>query len=130
MLHPALSDTDLWDQLDQYTHELAEVRRDSSEALEQQTATADVLKVISRSTFDLQGVLETLIELAGRQCRADQAVIRLGRGGLYYHVASYGFAPNHIERMRREPLTPNRSIVGRALFEGGPVHVLDGSVRP
>jgi GAF domain-containing protein len=125
-----LSDTDLRDQLDQHRRELAEVRRHLSEALEQQTATSDVLKVISRSTFDLQGVLETLIESAGRLCRADQAVIRLEKDGLYYHVASYGFAPNHIERMRHEPLTPERSIVGRALLEGRPIHVVDAQSDP
>ena len=68
--------------------------RELSELLQQQTATADVLKVISRSTFDLQVVLNTLVELAARLCRADKAAIRLVKDGSYHHVASYGFTPN------------------------------------
>ena len=105
------------------TRLLSELR----ESLQQQTATADVLKVISRSTFDLQKVLDTLVEFAARLCRADRTAIRLVRGNLYYYSASFGFLDDHTERMRGEPLKPGRgSIVGRVALEGKSIHVIDG----
>src|SRR5262249_1844771 len=97
------------------------------ESLQQQTATADGLKVITRSTFDLQTVLDTLVESAARLCHADRTVIRIARGGLYHHVSDYGFLPEVTERMMREPVEPTDagSMVGRVLFEGKAVHLID-----
>jgi GAF domain-containing protein len=101
------------------------------ESLEQQSATADVLKVISRSTFDLQTVLDTLVESAARLCRADRTAIRIGKDGLYYHVANYGFSPEVGQRMMRDPVEPTGwTMVGRVLAEGKAVHVLDAQADP
>ena len=105
--------------------------RELSESLQQQTATADVLKVISRSTFDLQVVLNTLVESAARLCRADKAAIRLVKDGSYHHVASYGFTPEHEEYMKHRSLTPDRgSVVGRVVLEGKAVQIEDIKADP
>ena len=102
-----------------------------SAALDQQTATADVLKVISRSAFDLQTVLQTLIELAGRLCRADRAAIRLARAGAYHCVAIFGFPPAHVDYMKAHPIIPDRtSVVGRVALEGKSIHITDLQSEP
>ena len=101
------------------------------ESLQQQTATADVLKVISRSTFDLRTVLNTLVELAGRLCQADRAAVRLARDGSYYQLGSYGFSAEQDEFMERQPLQPDRgSVTGRVVLEGKTVHVVDTQSDP
>ena len=105
--------------------------RELRESLQQQTATADVLKVISRSTFDLQTVLDTLVELAGHLCRADRVAIRLARDGLYHNVASYGFPTKHVAHMRSHPVAADRtSIVGRVVLAGKSVHIPDADADP
>jgi signal transduction histidine kinase len=102
------------------------------ESLQQQTATADVLKVISRSTFDLQAVLDTLVESAARICQADIGHIALPtEGGSFRTRASYGFSPELKAEFAHLEFKPGReSVTGRALLERATVHILDAQTDP
>src|SRR5207244_9981573 len=89
------------------------------ESLQQQTATADVLKAISRSTFDLKSVLQTLIESAAQLCEADQATITRQVNGVFFRAEFYGFSAEFIECARSIPVVPESgSAHGRAWLEG------------
>jgi signal transduction histidine kinase len=119
-----VSSARLEDRVEQRTQEL-------KEALQQQTATAEIFKVISRSTFDLQTVLDTLVESAARLCEADRATINRQRGTAFQQVASYGQTPEHAAFMAAHPIPAGRgSLVGRTIEEGKDVHIHDVLADP
>ena len=96
------------------------------ESLQQQTATANVLKIISHSTFDLKAVLNTLVESAARLCETEMAAIPRLTGSDLRHFASYGYTPDFQEFLERHPIVPGRgTATGRAALEGKTVHIPD-----
>jgi len=122
----AIENVRLFTELQEKNLALTRAHAQVTESLEQQTATAEVLKVISRSTFDLQPVLDTLIENAARLCDARRGVILRRDGDAYHGVAFYNASAELVDFIKRHPVTPGRhTITARVALERRTIHVAD-----
>src|SRR6476660_5164216 len=122
---------DVRKEISRLTRELAEALEREKAAHQQQTATADVLKVISRSTFDLQMVLDTLVESATRLCDAGRAIIWRPFGDVYKIAAAFNLTASHKEKLEELSIRPGRgTAIGRTLLGGKTVHIHDAQTDP
>jgi transcriptional regulator with GAF, ATPase, and Fis domain len=115
----AVNDANAWD-------EIAYLRRELESAEEREDAVRDVMQTVANSSFDLQAVLEAVIDRAVRLCRADNGNIARLVDGVYRVAASSSFAPEYEHLVRERVYVPERgSAIGRTLLERGVVHIDD-----
>jgi GAF domain-containing protein/DNA-binding response OmpR family regulator/anti-sigma regulatory factor (Ser/Thr protein kinase) len=127
----AIENARLFQELERRNRELQESNRQVTEALEQQTATAEVLKIISRSAFDLQPVLDTLVENAVRLGGANSGWIYRFDGELFRPAAAYGLSTELLEFVEDHPFSPGRGTgTGRAALERRTIHIPDVFADP
>jgi class 3 adenylate cyclase/putative methionine-R-sulfoxide reductase with GAF domain len=127
----AIENARLLNELRQRTNDLTERTADLTEALERQTATSDVLEVISRSAFDLQAVFETVAESSVRLCGADRAFIFRFDGEFLRMVVAFNSSPEFKEWVAQHPIRPGRhSAAARAALERGTIHIPDVLADP
>src|SRR5215469_13510133 len=111
--------------------QLAECKVERDEAIEYQTATSDVLKVISRSAFDLQLVFDTLVETGQRLCDGDMAALTIREGDVFRHVATRSLDAAYDAFLRARTFTPGReTVTGRVVLTGEVVHIPDVTTDP
>src|SRR5208282_3148571 len=111
--------------------EIARLSGELNEALERQRATADILAAISRSKFELQSILQSVVDTASQLCRADASVIFRLEGGVYRFAAGYSLVPEYIEHERRNPISPGPgTLVGRAAMSRQVVRIEDAWTDP
>ena len=127
----AIENARLLSELRQRTTDLTERTADLTELLEQQTATSEVLGVISRSKFELQPILQSVVDTASQLCRADVSVIFRLEGGVYRFAAGYSLDPAYLEHERRTPISPGPgTVVGRAAMSREVVQIEDAWTDP
>jgi GAF domain-containing protein len=122
----AIENVRLFTELQEKNKALTQAHAQVTESLEQQMATSEVLQVISRSAFDLQPVLETLVASATRLCNADRGFIFRLDGDVYHLAVAQGATPDYVEFIRNNPIRPGPdTLVGRTALERQTVHIPD-----
>ena len=111
--------------------EVARLTRERNEQREQQRATAEVLSAISRSNFELQPILHSVVDSASQLCRADASVIFRLQGGVYRFAAGYSLSPAYLGHERRTPISPGPgTVIGRAAMRRQVVRIEDAWTDP